>query len=81
VANEKSDCDKKVRPAFDAFVIITDGDDAFWTMIGAAWPHDDGRGFNLQLLAMPFSGRIALREPKEREAKSGAPKERNAAGK
>ena len=55
------------RPAFDAFVVDGDGKEAFWTKIGAAWPHEDGKGFNLQLNAMPFTGRIALREPKERE--------------
>lgn len=53
------------RPAFDAYVVDGDGKDAFWTKIGAAWPHDDKKGFNVQLTAMPFSGRIALRVPKD----------------
>lgn len=58
---------KSPKPAFDAFVIDGDGDDAFWTKIGAAWPHDDKKGFNVQLTALPVNGRIALRVPKERE--------------
>lgn len=60
------------RPAYDAFLIDGKGKAAFWTKIGAAWPHDDGQGFNLQLIAVPFTGRIALRVPKEREAEPQA---------
>ncbi|MEQ1887441.1 MAG: hypothetical protein ABL967_20450 [Bryobacteraceae bacterium] len=59
--------DTPKRPAFDAFMVDGDGKDAFWTKIGGAWPHEDGKGFNIQLAAMPFTGRIALRVPKERE--------------
>jgi hypothetical protein len=55
---------KKAKPAF---VVDGDGDEAFWTKIGAAWPHEDGRGYNVQLSAIPVSGRITLRMPKERE--------------
>ncbi len=56
------------RPSFDAFVVDGEGKDAFWTKIGAAWPHEDGKGFNLQLVALPLNGRVALRAPKERDA-------------
>jgi hypothetical protein len=39
------------------------GREAFWTRVGSAWPHKDGKGFNLQLAALPASGgRIVLRE-------------------
>jgi len=58
---------KKSKPAYEAFLVEGEGKDAFWTKIGAAWPHDDGKGFNLQLTAVPVSGRVALREPKSRE--------------
>jgi hypothetical protein len=64
------------RPAFEAFVVDGDGKDAFWTKIGAAWPHEDGKGFNVQLVALPANGRIALRVPKEREASSQESQER-----
>ncbi len=66
------------KPAFEAFAVEGDGKDAFWTKIGAVWPHDDGKGYNMQLVAMPFNGRIALRVPKEREA-SQAEKTKRAA--
>jgi len=40
--------------------------DSQWLKIGAAWPHKDGKGFDLNLDALPTSGRIVLRlnEPK-----------------
>ncbi|MGH7242377.1 MAG: hypothetical protein ACREJD_03045 [Phycisphaerales bacterium] len=34
---------------------------AFWTRIGAAWPHNDGNGFNVQIDMVPLDGRITLR--------------------
>ena len=36
--------------------------DAFWTRIGSAWPHKDGKGLNLVLSALPINGRLVLRE-------------------
>lgn len=33
----------------------------FWTRIGAAWQHKDGKGFNIQLECVPLDGRITLR--------------------
>jgi hypothetical protein len=33
----------------------------FWTRIGAAWAHADGKGFNVQIEVMPLDGRITLR--------------------
>ena len=38
-----------------------EGAEGFWTLIGSAWPHADGHGFNIQLGTMPLDGRIALR--------------------
>jgi len=32
-----------------------------WNRIGAAWAHADGKGFNLQIEAVPLDGRITLR--------------------
>lgn len=36
----------------------------FWLNIGAAFPHDDGKGFNVLLQALPLhgDGKIVLRE-------------------
>ena len=34
---------------------------AFWTRIGSAWQHADGKGFNIQIDTVPLDGRIGLR--------------------
>ena len=39
----------------------------FWTKIGAAWPHKDGKGFSVSIEAMPLNGRLILREPQDVE--------------
>ena len=46
------------------FVVEGEGDKAFWTKIGAAWMHQDGKGFNIQLSCIPLNGRLVIREPK-----------------
>ena len=69
---------EKQRPAFDAYVVDGDGKEAFWSKIGAAWPHEDGKGYNLQLTAMPMNGRLALRVPRE---KPDRPSDKAASGK
>ena len=38
-----------------------EGQKGIFTRIGAAWPHRDGNGFNLQIDAVPLDGRITLR--------------------
>lgn len=38
-----------------------DGKKGFWTRIGSAWAHADGKGFNLQVEMVPLDGRISLR--------------------
>ncbi|MGY3033878.1 hypothetical protein ACVIIV_003048 [Bradyrhizobium sp. USDA 4354] len=57
-------CNEKNQRPQGVFVVEGKGDKAFWTRIGAAWPHDDGKGFNLQLSCMPLDGRPIVREPK-----------------
>ena len=37
------------------------GSKAFWTRIGTAWQHADGKGFNIQIDTVPLDGRIGLR--------------------
>jgi hypothetical protein len=54
---------KRNRPSFSAFVVEGEGDKAFWTRIGSAWPHEDGEGYTLNLAALPVNGRIVLRTP------------------
>ncbi len=54
---------KNIRP-HGVFVVDGEGDNAFWTKIGAAWLHEDAKGFNVTLTAMPVNGRLVIREPK-----------------
>ena len=62
------------KPAYTAYAVrdyTKDGQkDSEWLKVGAAWPHKDGKGFDLNLDALPTSGRIVLRvnEPKEKTA-------------
>jgi len=62
---------KSKRPSHGVYVVEGEGDKAFWTKIGAAWSHDDGKGFNVSLNCLPVSGRLVIREPKA-EAEGGA---------
>ena len=44
-----------------------EGRKAFWTRIGSAWAHGDGKGFNVQLEMVPLDGRISLRVATEKK--------------
>ncbi len=48
----------------EAFV-TGEGESAVWTKLGAGWPHDDGKGFNVELIALPVTGRLVIRERKD----------------
>jgi len=43
-----------------------EGGEGFWTRIGSAWQHADGKGFNLQLETVPLDGPITLRVVSEK---------------
>jgi hypothetical protein len=58
---------KPKRPTHEAFVVTGEGESAFWTKLGAVWPHDDGKGFNVELIALPMAGKLVIRERKEPE--------------
>ena len=46
-----------------------EGEKGFWTRIGVAWLHKDGKGLDVQLDGLaPLDGRIVLREPSEEKA-------------
>ena len=45
-----------------------DGTD-FWTKIGVAFAHNDGKGFSVILEAMPLHGKITIRTAESRESK------------
>jgi hypothetical protein len=54
---------KGSKPTYSAYHVRDrgDGGKAFWTHIGFAWAHGDGKGFNIQVDVVPLDGRINLR--------------------
>lgn len=64
------------QPAMRAFTVIKrEGQDDFWLAIGAAFPHQNGEGFNIILQALPIPNgdgqcKIVLRPPKPDEAEA-----------
>ena len=42
------------------------GGKSHWTRIGSAWAHKDSKGFNIQLDAVPFDGRLVVRAVSEK---------------
>ena len=42
-----------------------EGQKGIWTRVGAAWAQKDGKGFNVQLDAVPLDGRLTLRVPSD----------------
>jgi len=57
------------QPSFRAYTVTKrEGQDDFWLPIGAAFPHDDGKGYNIVLQALPIDGRVVLRVPKDDNA-------------
>ena len=40
---------------------------SYWTKIGVAFPNKDGKGFNIELSAIPMSGKLVAREPLPKE--------------
>ena len=69
-------------PALVAYQVreVKEGKD-FWTRIGSAWSHKDGKGFTVQLDAFPVDGRITLRRPEEKatnQPQTGGRKPRSA---
>ena len=53
------------RPTHRVYAITKNGDKSFWTEIGAAWAHQDGKGFNVKLDYLPLNGaEIVICEPR-----------------
>ena len=51
------------QPAFRVFSVIPrEGKDDYWLNIGLAFPHQDGKGFNVMLQAFPINPKLVLRE-------------------
>jgi hypothetical protein len=53
-------------PVLIAYHVTERGEKNFWTRIGAAWDHEDGKGLTVQLDLVPVNGgRIVLRAAAE----------------
>lgn len=61
-----SDANSSKKPTHTAYQVRESGSNSYWTRIGAAWAHGDGKGFNIQLEAVPLDGRITLRVVSEK---------------
>ena len=56
------------KPTHRVFTVEKrEGKDDFWTEIGAAFAHKDGKGFNIQLRALPLDGKLVLRVPEPKD--------------
>lgn len=61
VSNESQTGGRK--PDFGAYNVKEGANGkAYWSQVGAAWPHKDGKGYDLDLDSVPISGRVVLRE-------------------
>jgi hypothetical protein len=62
------------KPAFTAYAVTDYGEGenhkTKWREIGAAWPHKDGKGYDVTLEALPVSGRVVLRAVEEKPAQA-----------
>ena len=58
----------KKKPMYRVYVVEdVDDENSFWTLVGSAFAHEDHKGLNLLLKALPLDGRLVLRrysEPK-----------------
>lgn len=54
---------KSKKPTYGAYHApdTPNGKKVFWTRIGVAWAHEDGKGFNITLDCVPVNGRMVLR--------------------
>ena len=54
------------KPQFIAYNVQESKDGkGFFHKIGAAWPHKDGEGYDVQLESLPMDGRVTLRTLRE----------------
>lgn len=54
-------------PTHVAYHVRDGKNGSFWTRIGTAWQHADGKGFSVQLEVAPLDGRISLRVLSEKK--------------
>ncbi|MGH1407506.1 MAG: hypothetical protein ACRBBJ_13205 [Rhodomicrobiaceae bacterium] len=69
--------DKDYKPDFNVYTVTGVGrNNTFWTKVGAAFAHRDGKkGFNIVLSALPLDGKLVLIDYEEDEQRRQEAKE------
>jgi hypothetical protein len=52
-------------PSHIAYQVKEGSQKSYWTKIGAAWAHKDGKGFSIQLESVPLDGKVTIRTASE----------------
>lgn len=59
------------KPSHNVYTVREGGEKGsdFWTKIGVAFSHNDGKGFSVILEALPVDGKLTIRqhEPKDKK--------------
>jgi hypothetical protein len=68
MTNDNHEASTSKKPAFVAYSVRDrEGKKARFTEIGVAFPHRDGKGFDVLLDAVPLGGRVTLRTLSEKK--------------
>ncbi len=61
------------KPSHNVYTVRDGGEHGtdYWTKIGVAFAHNDGKGFSVMLEALPIDGKLTIRtaEPKDKSKK------------
>ncbi len=57
------------KPSYFVYTVRDGGNNGsdFWTKIGVAFVHNDGKGFSVILEALPVDGRLTIRQPEPKD--------------
>ncbi len=73
VSANSTSTEKVTGARYDVFVVenyenVAGSEKSSWTRLGVAFPHKDAKGFNVELRALPISGKLVIRlhEPNEK---------------
>ena len=62
---------QRKRPAYRVYTVEDiDEENSWWTIVGVAFAHEDKKGMNILLRALPTDGRLVLRRYTESTAES-----------
>ncbi|MBO6549608.1 MAG: hypothetical protein JJ964_08290 [Rhizobiales bacterium] len=71
---------KDYQPEFNVYTVSGEGKNSYWTRIGAAFAHRDGKkGFNIVLSALPLDNKLVLIDYEEDQQRREDAKDKNQA--